>query len=356
MSRADVDVAILGAGCAGLSLGHRLAGQGLSLALFDRRTRWGDDRTWSFWRTGPDPFQGEVRHRWDGWAVSAGGREAVRRSSRLRYETLPAAAFYARTMAALDDDPGARLHAGVDISSDPVRDGDHYVLNGSKAFISGAGTSDLYVVMCRTGENGPKGVSTIVVEKDTPGLSFGANEKKMGWNSQPTAVVNFEDCRVPADNLLAEEGKGFSIAMNGLNGGRINIGACSLGGASEAFDLAREYVAGREQFGKPIASFQATQFKLADMATELDAARMMLYRAADALDRKDVSAPKYCAMAKRFSTDIGFKVANDALQLHGGYGYLKDYPVERIVRDLRVHQILEGTNEIMRMIIAKDLD
>lgn len=251
-------------------------------------------------------------------------------------------------------EPGSGSDAAA-MRTRAVRDGDHYVLNGSKAFISGAGTSDVYVVMCRTGGEGPKGVSTLVIEKDTPGLSFGANERKMGWNSQPTAVVNFEDCRVPVANRLGEEGQGFTFAMHGLNGGRINIGACSLGGAAEALDLAIEYAQGRSQFGKPIAAFQANQFKLADMATELDASRLMLLRAADALDRKDPAAPKYCAMAKRFSTDFGFKVANDALQLHGGYGYLKDYPLERIVRDLRVHQILEGTNEIMRVIIAKDL-
>ncbi len=251
-------------------------------------------------------------------------------------------------------EPGAGSDA-ANLRTKAVRDGDHYVLNGSKAFISGGGVSDVYVVMARTGGEGAKGVSAFVVKKGTDGLSFGANEKKMGWNSQPTAEVTFDDCRVPAENRLADEGMGFILAMNGLNGGRINIGACSLGGALEAFELARDYVQGRSQFGKPIARFQATEFKLADMATELEASRLMLYRAAAALDAKDPAAPKYCAMAKRFATDMGFKIANDALQLHGGYGYLKDYPIERIVRDLRVHQILEGTNEIMRVIIAKDL-
>jgi alkylation response protein AidB-like acyl-CoA dehydrogenase len=251
-------------------------------------------------------------------------------------------------------EPGAGSDA-ANLRTRAVRDGGHYVLNGSKAFISGGGVSDVYVVMARTGGEGAKGVSAFVVEKGTQGLSFGANEKKMGWNSQPTAEVTFDDCRVPAENRLADEGMGFILAMNGLNGGRINIGACSLGGALEAFELARDYVQGRSQFGKPIARFQATEFKLADMATELEASRLMLYRAAAALDAKDPAAPKYCAMAKRFATDMGFKIANDALQLHGGYGYLKDYPIERIVRDLRVHQILEGTNEIMRVIIAKDL-
>jgi alkylation response protein AidB-like acyl-CoA dehydrogenase len=251
-------------------------------------------------------------------------------------------------------EPGAGSDA-ANLRTKAVRDGDHYVLNGSKAFISGGGVSDVYVVMARTGGEGAKGVSAFVVEKGAEGLSFGANEKKMGWNSQPTAEVTFDDCRVPAENRLADEGMGFTLAMNGLNGGRINIGACSLGGALEAFELARDYVQGRSQFGRPIARFQATEFKLADMATELEASRLMLYRAAAALDEKDSAAPKYCAMAKRFATDMGFKIANDALQLHGGYGYLKDYPIERIVRDLRVHQILEGTNEIMRVIIAKDL-
>jgi alkylation response protein AidB-like acyl-CoA dehydrogenase len=251
-------------------------------------------------------------------------------------------------------EPGAGSDAGS-LRTKAIKDGDDYVLNGSKAFISGGGRSDIYVVMARTGGDGPSGISTFVVEKDTPGLSFGANEKKMGWNSQPTAVVNFEDCRVPAANRLGEEGIGFKIAMNGLNGGRVNIGACSLGGAAEALDVASEYVQSRQQFGKPIAGFQVTQFKLADMATDLEASRLMLYRAAAALDEKNPAAPKYCAMAKRFATDACFDIVNQALQLHGGYGYLMDYPIERILRDLRVHQILEGTNEIMRVIIAKDV-
>lgn len=251
-------------------------------------------------------------------------------------------------------EPGAGSDAGS-LRTKAVRDGDDYILNGSKAFISGGGRSDIYVVMARTGGEGPGGISTFVVEKGTPGLTFGANEKKLGWNSQPTAVVNFEDCRVPAANRLGDEGIGFKIAMNGLNGGRVNIGACSLGGASEALDVASDYVQSRQQFGKPIADFQVTQFKLADMATDLEASRLMLYRAAAAIDAKDPSTPKHCAMAKRFATDVCFDIVNQALQLHGGYGYLKDYPVERILRDLRVHQILEGTNEIMRVIIAKDV-
>ena len=251
-------------------------------------------------------------------------------------------------------EPGAGSDA-ASLRTRAVKDGDDYILNGSKAFISGGGRSDIYVVMARTGGDGPGGISTFVVEKDTPGLSFGANEKKMGWNSQPTAVVNFEDCRVPAANRLGEEGIGFKIAMNGLNGGRVNIGACSLGGAAEALDVASEYVQSRQQFGKPIAGFQVTQFKLADMATDLEASRLMLYRAAAAIDAKDPSTPKYCAMAKRFATDACFDIVNQALQLHGGYGYLRDYPIERYFRDVRVHQILEGTNEIMRLIIARQL-
>jgi alkylation response protein AidB-like acyl-CoA dehydrogenase len=236
-----------------------------------------------------------------------------------------------------------------------VRDGDHYVLNGTKAFISGAGENDIYVVMVRTGEDGPKGISTLVVEKGTPGLSFGKNERKMGWNAQPTATVIFENCRVPAANRLREEGFGFKIAMMGLDGGRLNIAATSLGGAQDALDRAVQYAQERKAFGKTLAEFQATQFKLADMATELEAARVFLYHAAAKLDARSPDATKLCAMAKRFVTDTGFSVANDALQIHGGYGYLHDYGIEKIVRDLRVHQILEGTNDIMRLIVARHM-
>jgi len=287
-------------------------------------------------------------HNMCAWMIDAWGTQDQRQRFLPKLMTMDHIASYCLT------EPGAGSDAGS-LSTRAVRDGDYYVLNGSKAFISGAGTSDVYVVMCRTGGEGPSGISSIIVEKDTPGLSFGANERKMGWNAQPTAIVSFEDCRVPVENRIAEEGMGFTLAMKGLNGGRINIGACSLGGASEAFGLATDYTSQRKQFGKPIAGFQVTQFKLADMATDLDAARLMLYRAAASVDNDDPSAPKYCAMAKRFATDQCFDIANQALQLHGGYGYLKDYPLERIVRDLRVHQILEGTNEIMRVIIAKDL-
>ena len=233
--------------------------------------------------------------------------------------------------------------------------GGAYVLNGAKQFISGAGDSDIYVSMVRTGADGPKGISTVVVEKGTPGLAFGANEHKMGWHMQPTRQVIFEDCKVPAENLLSGEGAGFRIAMAGLDGGRLNIAACSLGGAQSALDKALAYTAERKAFGKSINQFQALQFRLADMETELQAARVFLYTAASKLDRKTPDASKWSAMAKRFVTDTGFKVANDARQLLGGYGYLHAYGIEKHVRDLRVHQILEGTNEIMRLIVARHL-
>ncbi len=251
-------------------------------------------------------------------------------------------------------EPGAGSDAAA-LRTRAERDGEHYVLNGSKAFISGGSTSDVYVVMARTGGDGPSGISAIVVEKDAPGLSFGAQEKKLGWHSQPTAAVIFEDCRVPVANRLGEEGDGFKIAMMGLDGGRLNIAACSIGGARAALQHATAYVKERRQFGRAIADFQATQFKLADMATELEAARLMVHRAAGLLDQKHSDATLQCAMAKRFATDISFNVVNEALQLHGGYGYIRDYPIERILRDLRVHQILEGTNEIMRVIISRKL-
>jgi len=251
-------------------------------------------------------------------------------------------------------EPGSGSDAAA-LKTTARRDGDDYVLNGSKAFISGAGTSDVYVAMVRTGEAGPRGISCLVVEKAAPGLSFGKKERKLGWNTQPTAMVNFDDCRVPVRNRLGAEGEGFSIAMMGLDGGRLNIGACSVGGARACTEAARDYMLDRRQFGQRLADFQALQFKLADMATELDAARLMLWRAASSLDRGDPDATLHCAMAKRLATDTGFHVCDDALQLHGGYGYLKDFPIERYLRDVRVHQILEGTNEIMRVIIARRL-
>ena len=229
------------------------------------------------------------------------------------------------------------------------------MLNGTKAFISGGGRSDLYVTMVRIGAPGPKGISCLVVENGAPGLAFGKQEKKLGWHTQPTAMVNFENCRVPVANRLGKEGDGFSIAMMGLDGGRLNIGACSLGGARASMEAARDYLLERRQFGQRLADFQALQFKLADMATELDAARLMLRRAAASLDKGEPDATLHCAMAKRLATDAGFRVCDEALQLHGGYGYLRDFPIERYLRDVRVHQILEGTNEIMRVIIARRL-
>lgn len=282
------------------------------------------------------------------WMIDSFGDAA------LRARFVPALATMDKIGSYCLTEPGSGSDAAA-LRTTAKRDGEHYVLNGSKAFISGARTSDLYVVMCRTGGAGPKGVSAIVVEKDTPGLSFGSQERKMGWNSQPTAVVQFDDCRVPAKNLMGKEGDGFRYAMMGLDGGRLNIAACSLGGARLALETAQAYVTTRKQFGKALNEFQHVQFKLADMATQLDAARLMVLRGAWALDTGHPEKTKWCAMAKRMATDAGFEVADEALQLHGGYGYLRDYPLERIVRDLRVHRILEGTNEIMRVITAREM-
>ncbi|MBV9752543.1 MAG: acyl-CoA dehydrogenase family protein [Hyphomicrobiales bacterium] len=251
-------------------------------------------------------------------------------------------------------EPGAGSDAAA-LRTRARLDGEHYVLDGVKQFISGAGASDIYVVMARTGAEGSAGISTFVVEKDTPGLSFGANERKMGWNAQPTRQVIFENCRVRAESRLGEEGIGFKIAMAGLDGGRLNIAACSIGGAQAALEKALAYMGERKAFGRRLQEYQALQFRLADMATDLEAARSFLWRAAAALDARSVEGTRLCAMAKRFATDAGFKVANEALQLLGGYGYLSDYGIEKIVRDLRVHQILEGTNEIMRLIVARGL-
>ena len=287
-------------------------------------------------------------HNMASWMIDSFGSEAQRAKYLPKLTSMEMIASYCLT------EPGSGSDAGA-MRSRAVRDGDHYVLNGGKAFISGAGTSDIYVAMVRTGDNGPKCVSCFIIEKDTPGLSFGANEKKMGWHSQPTAQVIFEDCRVPVENRIGEEGEGFKFAMMGLDGGRLNIAACSLGTAQRAYEKALDYAKDREQFGQSIAEFQAIQFKLADMATELEAARLMLYEAARTLDEGKPEKTGKSAMAKRFVTDSCFNVANEALQIHGGYGYLQDYEVERMVRDLRVHQILEGTNEIMRMIIARDI-
>jgi alkylation response protein AidB-like acyl-CoA dehydrogenase len=252
-------------------------------------------------------------------------------------------------------EPGSGSDAAA-LKTKAVKEGNsQYRVTGSKAFISGGGYSDIYLVMCRTGEEGPKGISCLLVEKATQGLSFGANERKMGWHAQATATVNLDGAAVPAANLIGGEGKGFSIAMNGLNGGRLNIAACSLGAAQATLDKAIRYMKERKAFGKSLSHFQALQFKIADMETELQAARIFLYQAAWKLSQNAPDARKYCAMAKRLVTDTGFRVANEALQIHGGYGYLADFGIEKTVRDLRVHQILEGTNEIMRLIVARDL-
>ena len=287
-------------------------------------------------------------HNMASWMIDRFGNDAQRKRFVPKLTTMEKIASYCLT------EPGSGSDAAA-LKTRAVQDGEDYILNGSKAFISGAGVSDVYVCMVRTGNEGPKGISCLVVEKGTPGLSFGKKERKLGWNSQPTAQVIFDNCRVPTANRIGAEGEGFRIAMSGLDGGRINIGACSIGTARAALEEAIAYSKERKQFGRAIADFQATQFKLADMATELEAARLMIRNAAAALDRRDGRATMLCAMAKRFATDTGFKIANDALQLHGGYGYLKDFPAERHVRDLRVHQILEGTNEIMRVIVAREL-
>ncbi len=287
-------------------------------------------------------------HNMASWMIDRFGNDEVRARLLPRLMTMEHFASYCLT------EPGAGSDA-ASLNSRAVRDGDEYVINGEKAFISGGSASDIYVCMLRTGGDGADGISCIAVEKDAPGLSFGKLEKKLGWNSQPTAAVIFQDCRVPVANRIGEEGDGFKIAMQGLDGGRINIGACSLGGARACLELAREHSKTRKQFGQTLAEFQALQFYLADMATELEAARVMLYRAAWMLDSGAAGTTTAAAMAKRLATDQAFDIVNRALQLHGGYGYLKEFPLERYLRDLRVHQILEGTNEIMRVIIARDL-
>ena len=287
-------------------------------------------------------------HNMASWMIDRFGGEPQRRRFLPRLASMEHFASYCLTEPGSGSD-AASLKTGARL------DGEHYVLNGTKAFISGGGHADVYVCMVRTGGSGPAGISCIAVERDTPGLGFGAQEKKLGWHSQPTAMVIFEDCRVPAENLIGAEGQGFKIAMAGLDGGRINIGACSLGAAQASLEIARDHLLQREQFGRKLADFQALQFTLADMATNLEAARLMIHRAAAALDAREDGATATIAMAKRFATDTGFEVCNRALQLLGGYGYLMDFPVERHLRDLRVHQILEGTNEIMRLIIARCL-
>ncbi|WP_281646712.1 acyl-CoA dehydrogenase family protein [Parendozoicomonas sp. Alg238-R29] len=282
------------------------------------------------------------------WMVASFGSDAVRDDWCPQLVTGEKLASYCLT------EPGAGSDA-ASLKTTAVRDGSDYVLNGSKCFISGAGSTDVLVAMVRTGDSGPKGISALVIPADLEGISYGRKEDKMGWNAQPTRTITFENVRVPVANRLGEEGEGFLFAMKGLDGGRINIATCSLGTARAALEQARTYLGERRQFGKAIGEFQALQFKLADMATNLVAARQMVHLAAAKLDAKDNQATTYCAMAKRFATDACFDVCNDALQLHGGYGYIKEYPLERHVRDSRVHQILEGTNEIMRVIIGRRL-
>jgi len=287
-------------------------------------------------------------HNMAAWMIDTYGSEQARQKFLPKLCTMEHFASYALT------EPGAGSDA-ASLATRAVRDGDHYVLNGNKAFISGGGVSDIYVCMVRTGEGGPRGISCLVVEKGTPGLSYGAQEKKLGWKSQPTAALIFENCRVPVSNLIGTEGQGFKIAMAGLDGGRLNIAACSIGGAQFCLDRTVEYMRERKQFGTRLADFQALAFRVADYATELQAARLMVHHAASAVTNKTPGGTRLAAQAKRFATDVGFEAVNGCLQLHGGYGYLRDHPIERVLRDVRVHQILEGTNEVMRLIVSREI-
>ncbi|WP_353205170.1 acyl-CoA dehydrogenase family protein [Sphingomonas sp.] len=287
-------------------------------------------------------------HNMAAWMIDRFGSATVKAKYLPALVTMDTIASYCLT------EPGSGSDAAA-LKTKAVKDGDHYIVTGTKQFISGAGENDVYVTMVRTGEDGPKGVSCLVIEKDMPGISFGANERKLGWHSQPTRQVILDGVRVPAENLVGGEGEGFRIAMMGLDGGRLNIGACSLGGAQRCLDEAIGYTRDRKQFGTAIADFQNTQFNLADMATDLEAARALLYMAAAKVTANAPDKTKFAAMAKRLATDTGSAVADRALQLHGGYGYLMDYPIERFWRDLRVHSILEGTNQIMRMIVGREL-
>lgn len=287
-------------------------------------------------------------HNMAAWMIDRFGNAAVKAKYLSSLVSADMLASYCLTEAGAGSDAAS-------LKTKAVREGDHYVVTGSKQFISGGGENDVYVTMVRTGAEGAKGISCLVIEKDMPGVSFGAQERKLGWHSQPTAQVNFDGVRVPVENLIGVEGQGFSIAMAGLDGGRLNIGACSLGGAQRCLDEAVRYTKDRKQFGQAIAEFQNTQFTLADMETELQAARMLLYAAAVKVTDNAPDKTRFAAMAKRFATDTASSVADRALQLHGGYGYLMDYPIERFWRDLRVHRILEGTNEVMRMIVGRDL-
>jgi alkylation response protein AidB-like acyl-CoA dehydrogenase len=282
------------------------------------------------------------------WMIDSFGGETQRKKFLPKLCTMDHFASYCLT----EPDSGSDA---ASLKTKAVREGNEYVINGSKAFISGGGAADVYVCMVRTGGAGPKGISCIAVEKNAPGLSFGAQEHKLGWKSQPTAMVMFENCRVPAENLIGNEGDGFKIAMAGLDGGRLNIAACSIGGAQFCLDRALDHMRERKQFGTRLADFQALRFRVADYATELEAARLMVRQAAAKVSAKEQDATRHAAMAKRFATDIGFEVVNGSLQLFGGYGYLRDHPVERVLRDVRVHQILEGTNEIMRVIVSRDM-
>ncbi|PJG49198.1 acyl-CoA dehydrogenase [Sphingobium sp. LB126] len=287
-------------------------------------------------------------HNMAAWMIDRFGSQAVKDKYLPSMVPMERIGSYCLTEAGSGSDAAA-------LKTRAVRDGDHYVVTGSKQFISGGGENEIYVVMVRTGDDGPKGISCLVIEKDMAGVSFGAQERKLGWHSQPTAQVNFDGVRVPAENLVGGEGEGFRIAMMGLDGGRLNIGACSLGGAQRCIDEAVAYTKDRKQFGQSIADFQNTQFVLADMETELQAARTLLYAAAVKVTENAPDKTRFAAMAKRLATDTGSSVVDRALQLHGGYGYLMDYPIERFWRDLRVHSILEGTNQVMRMIIARDM-
>jgi alkylation response protein AidB-like acyl-CoA dehydrogenase len=328
-------------GFAGVYVGTEYGGSGLSrldAALIFEELAAADPSTAAFLTI----------HNMVGWMIASFGTDAQRE------RFLPAMMRGERFASYCLTEPGSGSDAAA-LRTRAERVGDHYVLNGSKAFISGAGANELYAIMVRTGGEGPSGISCVIVEKGTPGLSFGTPERKLGWNSQPTAQVILENCRVPVANRLDAEGQGFRIAMMGLDGGRINIAACSLGGARACLEAAQAYMQERKQFGHKLADFQALQFRLADMATGLEAARLMVHRAAVSLDAGATDATMRCAMAKRYATDMCFRICDEALQLHGGYGYIKDYQVERYLRDLRVHRILEGTNEIMRVIIARKL-
>ncbi|GAY21161.1 MULTISPECIES: acyl-CoA dehydrogenase family protein [Sphingobium] len=287
-------------------------------------------------------------HNMAAWMIDRFGSQAVKDKYLPSMVPMERIGSYCLTEAGSGSDAAA-------LKTRAIRQGDHYVVTGSKQFISGGGENEIYVVMVRTGDDGPKGISCLVIEKDMPGVSFGAQERKLGWHSQPTAQVNFDGVRVPVENLVGGEGEGFRIAMMGLDGGRLNIGACSLGGAQRCIDEALTYTKDRKQFGQSIADFQNTQFTLADMETELQAARTLLYAAAVKVTENAPDKTRFAAMAKRLATDTGSSVVDRALQLHGGYGYLMDYPIERFWRDLRVHSILEGTNQVMRMIIARDM-